>query len=385
MGLRIADTVKKMPAAFLIGYLTLFIRNYLLILQVNPLPDLIDKALLLTGFLFLFLHVLSNLECYSGAVFLLLVIIGLMGLAYIKSGETSPLVAIAVIIASATFDDTNSLAKMWLAITAFAVVFTVFVYITTALISPLDIKLFTRTTDSSVTIRYGFYFCHPNLFAAIVAMMLACLMLLKSNTQNVLAVLFSLVLMTVVYFFTDSRTPYYLLIIAAILFLAMPFLDPKVVKLIKLASAILPIALLLVVYLLSGPLFSDSIRDLFSARIGLWHSCYINQGISFFGSRFVPTISVEANWFLRLYTTLDSFYASCLFVYGIPFSLSFLLFNYLAARSGDDANIAILFLLFFAEGFTEGHLTNLIFGLPILLMGGGVRELVRICKNSRSI
>lgn len=384
MGSSIGATFKKMPAAFFIGYLVLFIRNYLLILQDNPLPDLADKALLVSGLIFLGLHIASNLKAYSGSGFLLLTIIGFVGLAYIRNGETSPLVSIILIVASASISDTRLLIIMWLTLTSFVVLFTVLVYAATSIISPDSIRLFTRVVGSFVTIRQGFYLSHPNLFAAIVAMMLACLMFLNKDKLNLLTVLFSLVLMTIVYYFTDSRTPYLLLVAAAILFLLVPYLSPRAFRCLRFAASVIPLVLLLIVFLLSGPLFSNEIRELFSARIGLWHSCFVNQGVSFFGNQFIPTVGIEANGYLRLYATLDSFYASCLFVYGAPFSLAFFLFSYLAVRNSDDPSMAILFLLFFAEGFTEGHLTNLIFGLPLLLMGIGVKELCRICSNSNS-
>lgn len=373
---RIADDIKMMPAAFFIGYLILYIRNYFLILQVDVLPDLVDKAMLVIGLLFCFIYILSNINFYKKRLALLLLIVGLVGFSYIKNGETSPLVSLVVIIAAATAADNQTLAKMWLVITSFIVAFTVTVYFTTLVISPSSIHFVTRLQGADSTIRHGFFLCHPNMVAALLAMIFCCSIYLMKK-KRLASVIFAL-MMFGVYKFTDSRTPFILFILVAALYFVLPSMSLKLKKMLAIVVEFLPVILLLAVFLLSGPLFSDGLRDMFSARIGLWHACFNNQGISLFGDRFIATSSVEADGSIRFYTTLDSFYASCLFVYGIPFTFAFILINYLTIHDCDDVGLVVIFLFFWLEGFTEGHLTNLIFGLPLLLMGSGV---FRMCKS----
>ena len=375
---RIADDIKLIPAAFFIGYLILFIRNYFLILQVDVLPDLVDKAMLVSGLSFCFIHILSNTIFYKRRAALLFLIVGLAGLSYIKSGETSPLVALVVIIAAAPAADNQTLAKMWLVITSFVVLFTIIVYFTTLVISPSDIQFVIRLKGSESTIRHSFFLCHPNVVAALLAMMFSCSLYLMKK-RRLTPILF-IVIMFGVYSFTDSRTPFILFILVAALFFVLPDMSAKQKKVLTIVVEFLPAILLLAVFLLSGPLFSSELKDMLSARIGLWHACFSNQGISVFGDRFIATSSVEADGFIRFYTTLDSFYASCLFIYGIPVTLAILLINYITIHNCDDVGLVIIFLFFWLEGFTEGHLTNLIFGLPLLLMGSGV---FKNC-NSRS-
>lgn len=243
---RIADDIKMMPAAFFIGYLILFIRNYFLILQVDVLPDLVDKAMLVIGLLFCFIHLLSNINFYKKRLALLLLIVGLVGFSYIKNGETSPLVSLVVIIAAATAADNQTLAKMWLVITSFIVAFTVTVYFTTLVISPSSIHFVTRLQGTDSTIRHGFFLCHPNMVAALLAMIFCCSIYLMKK-RRLASVIFAL-MMFGVYKFTDSRTPFILFILVAVLYFVLPSMSLKLKKMLAIVVEFLPVILLLAVF-----------------------------------------------------------------------------------------------------------------------------------------
>lgn len=360
-----------LPACFALGFSALYLRNLLLVLTPVHIPDYVDKAILVAGLLFLLMHCLGRLDDYEGSIVIAGAAVFFSAISYLLSGETSPLVSCIVIVAAATAGAPKRLIRFWFVLTVASLLFVAAVYITTFAISPNSIKIIYRD-DLSMTPRFDFFYSHPNGFAIMACMLCATAIYLKGESCRFIDYSAAFFFDLMVFMITDSRTSCVLLAMVLVAHFYLKGSTDRARGIMSLFVSGLPFVLLFLTYLLSGPLFSESIRDLFSSRIGLWHSCSLNQGVTLFGQRFLPSFTVEANGWLRYYSTLDSFYASCLFVYGVPFTAFFFVTATRSLRRADEFSMTLLFFLFFAIGWSEGHLTNLAYCSPLLAMGAGV-------------
>lgn len=132
--------------------------------------------------------------------------------------------------------------------------------------------------------------------------------------------------------------------------------------------------LFFIVYLLAGPLYSDSLGQALTGRVSLWHYCLENQGVTLFGQFFVPTKSIGTNGWTFYYTTLDCAYASGLLVLGLCFSAFFCSCVYRRVKKNDPqlASELPLILVMLLFGFTEVHVFSIVICAPLLLLSGGI-------------
>ncbi len=138
----------------------------------------------------------------------------------------------------------------------------------------------------------------------------------------------------------------------------------------------IPLVSSVAVYLLAGPFYNDILSTLFTNRVRLWHSFYINNGVSIFGQPFYSTKYTTNDGLILYSSTLDSAYAYCLFVGGcaIGLLLIVLLILYLRQASVHDmwqfAGLSIVLIL----GFTETTSIWIMASGPLIYISAGLQK-----------
>lgn len=137
---------------------------------------------------------------------------------------------------------------------------------------------------------------------------------------------------------------------------------------------VLPIVLFALVYVVAGPLYSDSLGSLFTGRISLWHYCLENQGLTLFGQRFVATQVTDETGYVYFFNTLDSAYAAGLLMFGLCFSAFFCWCVHSCMKRKDSslASELPLTLAMLAFGFTEVHMFDPVICVALLFLSKGI-------------
>lgn len=365
----------QMPASFLIGFFCIYVKTFAMMTPLFSFPDALDRGLLLIGALFLCIHILLNLEKYSGRAVTLLLVLLACAYSYIASGETSALVVALVIIAAATAGDAKSLLRVWLGMTLFLTLFLIAVFLLTAIFEPDQLTYTVRGENGgAILTRFNLSFSHPNMAAAIIMMLCGVFMFLNYENLNIRTYSGVIVISVLVLLLTNSRTSFVLTLIEILLFAAQKQRAIFNLHWIRNIVALMPAIFFLAVFLVSGPLYSDFMSDLFTGRISLWHQCFLNQGITFFGQPFQSTSYTNSMGWTYYYTTLDSAYALGLFVLGLIFSIFFCWSIFALIKRADSSlgmklPLIIVMLLF---GFTEAHVFNIVVCAPLLLLAEGI-------------
>ncbi|MBR3258925.1 MAG: hypothetical protein IKF96_08060 [Eggerthellaceae bacterium] len=360
---------------FVLGFALLYFKFFFQQTTFFEIDGFLDSALLLFGALFLLLHCAMHIREYGHSIFLLLVAFALTALVYVRTGETAPFVFTLVVASSATAGDLKRILKTWLIVTSILMALLCIMYSLLLAFDPGSLDFFYRKEHGAITAtRYAFFFVHPNMPAAISLMIVCAALYLKRARIGIADVLLALLFAVLVYFLTRSRTSGALLLAAPFLFYLQQHTSVFNRKWVRALCAVLAPLLFIGIYLVSGPLYSDGIGSALNGRVWLWHACYQNQGLTLFGQHFVPATAVTVHGWNGVATTLDSFYANGLFVFGIAFSL---LFCWAVARAflkwDDGMGRAIPFLLvILAFGITEGHILNLVVCPLALLLGASV-------------
>lgn len=360
---------------FCIGFYLLYAKVFSSLTTLFTLPQLADNTLLVSGSAFLFLHCIKNLDRYKGRVVPLTIslIVGLY--VYMATGETAPFIFILVAVSASTAGDGKWLIGLWIKVTGALIAFLAVAYIIVLIGDPDSLDVVYRSDDGVIArTRYSFFFRHPNLVSALCMMLICGYLYLRSGRITGVTVVGSILLSAIVFMFTDSRTSFLLSCLAPFLFLIQQrtgFFGRRRGRRLMLA---LPVMLFILTLLVSGPLYSSTLGDLLTGRVWLWHVCFDNQGVSFFGQPFRSVSAVTLYGYTGTASTLDSFYASSLFVFGLLFCAVFCSFYWsclmsLKSTLAPEYCILLVMLLF---GITEVHVLNLVASPGMLLLGEGL-------------
>lgn len=367
------------PAFFTIGFTLLYIRVFVNQVTVVSLPYLLDIGLLIAGAFFLFAHCFERIDAYGKNMGWVLAI--LLGTAYLYAvtGETAPFVVALVLVSAASLDNVLFTVKLWFALTAGLAALLVVVYSAVLLMHPDSLLYFYRRENGYLaSTRLSFFFNHPNMAAALALSLLGVILLFKSERFRFLENVVLLGIALTVFFTTGSRTSFILMLVLITLFWlqnVFSILDrPSIRFLLKL----LPIALFVVTYLLAGPIYTPERGGWFTGRVWLWHVCLQNQGPTLLGQAFQPSTAVTLNGWLGTASTLDSFYADCIFEYGLLFSCLFcyLVWKSFSIETDYMHNAAPLIVVMLLFGFCEGHVLNIVICPALYLMIPAIRDLL---------
>lgn len=369
---RALNSIMDLPASFAVGFIILYLRSALTITTIFSVPDPVDRLMLLTGCFFLFLHCIVRCDSYKGRYFFATASLCIGLLCYVNSGESAPFVVILTVLAAATIDDIDDVVRLWLACTVGLVVFLAVLFAVEMAIDPQDSKIWVRLLeDGTVRQRFAFFFSHPNLFGAMVMMSCSAFVYLNQNWLGMVHYVLLVGIAGFVLFASDSRTSSLLIILlTAFSFIqkSRSVFDGRIIR--KLVG-VLPVAAFVAVFLVSGPLYNDSMSGMFTGRVSLWHACFVNQGVSLLGQEFVPSTSVDANGWVNYYTTLDSTYASGLYVLGVAFSLwfSWVVWKCATCEGYEPGRVLPALLTMLLFGITEVHVFSFSICYVLLLLG----------------
>lgn len=360
---------------FCVGFFILYAKVFSSLTTLFVLPQQLDSVLLASGSAFLLLHCLKNLSQYRERILLLAISLAAGVYIYRVTGETAPFIFILVVVSASTAGDGKWLIGLWIKTTGALIAFLGIVYIMVMIGDPDSLDVVYRNEAGVITrTRYSFFFRHPNLVSALCMMLVCTYLYLKSGRITGVTVVGSILFSTVVFSFTNSRTSFILACLSPFLFFLQQrrgFFGSRKGR--KLMFA-LPVVLFALTFLLSGPLYSNEIGDLLTGRVWLWHVCFDNQGISLFGQPFQAIYAMTLYGYMGTAGTLDSFYASSLFVFGLLFCTIFCSFYWsclMSLKSPLAPEHCILFLMLLF-GVTEVHMLNLVVSPGILLLGQGL-------------
>lgn len=367
------ENMASLARLYVVGFVLLFTRGLFQIVSFASVPDVLDKALLVVGLVTLALHCATKFSCYKGRR-VLIAAAALMGIAsYIGSGETVPIIAVAVLTATATAGNMRAVLKLWLLLMVVPLAVLVIAYGLTYLFDSQALHLHYRHTSD--TARHAFFLVHPNMFGGMVLMVTAVALYLSKRKTSMVAILAVVVVAAFVYLTSRSKTSSALIVLLPFLLLAVERLKEGDHRLPRMLVAILPVGLFALVFLVAGPLYVPQIGDLLTGRVVLWHQCYINQGLTLFGQPFSVSTSVTSTGYTYYYTTLDDAYAMGMYVYGLAFCAWFCWIVFRVCRSESLSGmrflpIMVLALLF---GVTEVHMLNPLLCGPLLMLSGAMR------------
>ncbi|MDN0064729.1 hypothetical protein [Collinsella ihumii] len=366
------SSILQLSATFVVGFLCIYIRSFFSMTSLLVLPELLDDGLLLLGSIFLLFHVLFHSKEYGKRIIPLLLIIIACAYAYLASGETIPLTVTLCIIAAATAGNVRDIAKLWFAVTAMSVAYLVVVSGITAILEPDRLSYSYRYAGG--TARFSFFFSHPNMFAAIVMMMCGIYMYLRYEWLRFSSFVVLALIAAATFLFTDSRTSFTLTLLEIICFAVQRERGLFSGRWVTHFVGVMPILLFVLVYLISGPLYRDSLGSLLTGRVSLWHNCFVTQGITILGQQFEPSRIVSSTGWVSYFGTLDCVYASGLYVFGLVFS-GFFCWCVFARTRREDSRLGIelpLILVLLLFGVTEVHALNPVLCVPLLFLAGGI-------------
>jgi len=214
--------------------------------------------------------------------------------------------------------------------------------------------------------RASFGFIHPNLFSIYVfniMLMWAWLNYEKFNNKNLLVIL---LIMTLVYMVTNTRTAYIInIFILLTLYLSKKGKYPGAI----FTGSLFPIISLLM--LLFSKLYYDgnniilTINELLSGRIKLGAYALSNYGPTLLGQNIkFSDITWDPKWGLNSFT-FDSLYTYLLFCIGIVWLLIIIVLIYKVSKKSEKSRIFILAFVLYS--ITEIHPLNCFYLFPILL------------------
>lgn len=375
MGVKRNVDIEKLYA---IGFAIIYAREYQRVQTYITLPDALDKVVYAIGILLLAIYIVNKIRSQALTRNLALGVLTLIGLeSYLFSGESAPFTLILVLIATAEKDDIKASLRIWLlnAIILFCITLIIFIFHVVFNIND-GIKVFYRSYYDH-TPRYSLGYTHPNACASVLVMIYAVYLMIygdKSKRRSMVKCLSLFGAVGVISLFvTNSRTEVIVLILITIGWLAVDQVKKKL-SIIKLITAGAPILLTTSVWLLSGPMFSYAIEGLFTNRVRLWHSFYINCGITVFGQPFKETTYISSNGWEYYNGTLDSAYAYLILVCGllVSFALVIIWIRTIISKS-TTAEFTILLLAISVFAFIETTAVWITVCGPILILSNGIK------------
>lgn len=369
-----ADII-QLSAPYVLGFICIYVKTFASMTSWISLPEVIDGCLFFAGAFFLVLHIVSKSKDYGRRLIPLLLFILSTAYTYLVSGETAPLTFSLIVIAAATAGNTKSLVGLWFIITLLLSLFSMSAYGLTAILEPNSLPYVLRLENGvESTVRFTFFFSHPNMAAAIAMMMCGSYMYLNYDRLGFRTYAGVLVIGALVFLFTDSKTSMILIAFLVVCFAAQKKWGVFDCGRVRRLVGVLPIVLFALVYVVAGPLYNDSLGSLFTGRVRLWHYCLENQGLTLFGQRFVATQVTDETGNFYYFNTLDSAYAAGLLMFGLCFSAFFCWCVHSCMKRKDSslASELPLTLAMLVFGFTEVHMFNPVICVALLFLSKGI-------------
>lgn len=363
--------IGDVPALYAIGIAALYLRMVLESTVIFDVDELLSDAIMAISIILLLLHCLINLDKYGKNAFGIVVILAYLAYNYVRTGETLAFVSALILVSSSTAGKPRQLVTCWVLATSILLLTLSCLYVLTLMLSPASITLMTRFIDGyRLVYRHAIFFGHPNMTAATFMMLSSAILYLRMGRIGLFDIVRSVFLAVAIYVVTNSRTSAYLQIASPFIFFLQQSTGILCKKWARRCLAALPPVMFAIVYLVSGPLYRDSIGLALSTRVWLWHSCYANQGITFLGQRFQQAYTLTVEGWYGSATTLDNFYAFGLYVAGIIWSLLFCLVIYRATQFEDGQASAALpiIILSLAFGLTEVHVLDFVCTPSLLVL-----------------
>ena len=363
------STIAELPGQFTAGFTLSYLKGFLSTLATVELPPLLDNALLLAGLSFLILHLIANAQMLGKKIIPCFAVLVLMAACYVLSSDSSPFFACLVFFCAISLTNVRPLIKLWFWMTCLLVAFNSLVYGLQVVAGSAEV--FYRFEGGLSTVRFGMGFVHPNMAGAFLFWLCGCGLYLRYGKQTILDYVVVEAVAIFVIVVVDSRTSGYLTSALPFVFCMQSrwhlFTGSRAIRFVL---GLLPVALFLVTFALAGPLYNADIGESFTGRPWLWHACLESQGLTLFGQEFQDARAIGSGGFTWVATTLDSFYANGLMVSGLLFSSLFCIAFFKRCQRDDRMLKAampflVLVLLF---GFTEGHLLDICFGFPLIMI-----------------
>ena len=363
------SAITGLPGLFTVGFVLSYLKGFLSTLATVEVPPLLDNTLLLAGLSFLILHLIANAQMLGKKLIPCFAVLVFMAACYILSSDSSPFFACLVFFCAISLADVRPLIKLWFWMTCLLVAFSSLVYGFQVVAGSAEI--FYRFEEGLSTARFGMGFVHPNMAGAFLFWLCGCGLYLRYEKQTILDYVVVEAVAIFVIEVVDSRTSGYLTSILPFAFYIQSrwclFTRNRA---ISFAFCLFPAVFFLVTFAMAGPLYNADIGESFTGRPWLWHACLESQGLTLFGQEFQEARAVGSGGFTWVATTLDSFYANGLMVSGLLFSSLFCAMYFKRCKRDDRtleaaAPFLALVLLF---GFTEGHLLDICFGFPLIMI-----------------
>lgn len=367
--------ILELSAPFVLGFICIYMKTFASSTYLTILPDAFENCLLIAGIAFLLLHIISKSKSYGRRFIPLLLVLLSTVYTYYVSGETAPLSVSLIVIAAATAGNTKSLVSMWFVTTVSLTLFAISAYGFTAILAPNSLPYVLRWENGvQSTVRFTFFFSHPNTVAAIAMMMCGAYMYLNYDRLRFRTYAVVLIIDLLVFLFTDSKTSTVLIAFLVVCFVAQKQWGIFEHSGLRRFIAVLPIVFFGLVYVVAGPLYRDSFGRFLTGRVSLWHYCLENQGLTMFGQHFAVSRFTDVNGFTYYYETLDCAYASGLLVFGLCFSAFFCwcVYSCVMRKDGLFASELPLILAMLVFGITEVHIFSPVVCGALLLLSKGI-------------
>lgn len=369
---------------YILGLL-LIIMNHL-VDQIAPTIGIAELPtfLFMAGALFLllvrFLSIAVN--CRGRQVLTALLFINLSLVSWVLSGQSYLLTATFLILGVGSLDIRKVIRSA-----------SSFIFLVVALLALLQLIQFIVTGDLSGAVvregnrlRLSFFFQHPNVLAAHIAMSYIGFSVYDRVFKGSTIIL-GCVLAVICVWVTDSRTAGIIMAVYIILRMIAKKVDygGRIPKLIYALTPLLMIVLVLfaTISILPEGLY-DLLQKVLSGRPGYWELQYQQLGgFTLLGQHALSGTVVVDGW-THVNVTIDCFYAAALLSLGLWSLLVFyLLYLKAGLRACRERDFEIMIALFCCAlyGLTEIHMIDLSIAFPMLFLGARLfcaekRELV---------
>lgn len=363
---------KVKRSLYIVGFLSAYINGICLYI-----PSLNFLSALSSGFVLMSIcawglkSVIDLLDAPVWRFALFCTVLVLSMVSYLNSGQTYLLLGSLAIMALDGISVRRML-KLWLVCTL--AVFATMLLASLAIVCFGDAsELYTYRRDG--TFRLSLLFSHPNILAAYSSMAIIVYLLTREGISAANELL-AIVLATVMFLATDSKTS----LIVVFAFLLLFHLFQRKEKSTYLIIRLLPLVLLAFVVVITeqGEDFKlyGLFQSLLTGRPGYWSLQFKSIGFTAFGQQALTGTVFLNNWYYE-HVTIDSFFASALLQLGVWSAIAFIvlyerdisLLKNTVTTSSDKAALLAALAVLALFGLVETHMASI--GIcPLLLLLG---------------
>lgn len=337
-------------------------------------PFLSTPLLMITAVVLLSVRLfIVSLGCELKRVGIVTIVLGLSLASWVLSGQSYLLVASLLLLGLGEIDVQDLVQRCSVVLLLVIALF--------GILQAIQLVLYGDAPGSVVReggrLRLSFFFRHPNMLAAYVAMAYIGCASGRRRFSGAMA-LFGFALAFVSFLVTDSRTSTAIIVLYICLRLALRDRGSltRVVKIGYLAAPAVFIALAAMVATSSAPNYLvDVLQVLLSGRPGYWQLQYQVLGdFTLFGQHALSGTVVYNNW-LYQNVTIDCFYVASLLSLGAwSLVVFYCLYLRVGLRSLESCDWSAPVAMFCCAlyGFTEIHIVDFAVAIPMLFMGSNL-------------